>query len=77
MSNISMALSGALVFENSDWMTTKEVAVYLRKFKKNGTPSEGAIHTMVYRGLLRPVRLCRRLYFRRKEVFRLLGGATF
>lgn len=66
----------AQFFENSEWLTTKEVAVYLRKFKVDGTPSLGAIRNMVYRGQLRPHKLYRRLYFRKAEIERLLMDAA-
>jgi hypothetical protein len=47
--------------------------VYLRKFRKrDGKPSDGAIRTAIWRGLLRARKWGRRLYIKRIELDRLL-----
>jgi len=56
--------------DKSKWMTTNEVAVYLRK-------SVGAIRVMLHRKQLRAKRFCNRLYFNKKEISRMLDNAKF
>ena len=59
--------------DRSGWMTAEEAAAYLRKFrKKDGKPSVGAIHSMVYRGQLIGRKFFGRLLFRRAELDRLI-----
>ena len=50
-----------LLFDNLNWLTTKETAVYLRK-------SVNAIHTLVSRKYLRPRKFAHRLYFKKEEL---------
>ncbi len=58
----------------NDWMTAEEAAAFLRKFrKKDGKPSVGAIHSMVYRGQLIGRKFFGRLLFRRTELDRLIA----
>lgn len=64
--------SNELLFDNLTWLSTKDAAVYLRKFRKNGQPSDGAIRTAIWRGLLRARKWGRRLYIKRIELDRLL-----
>lgn len=59
-------------FDNLTWLSTKDAAVYLRKFRKNGQPSDGAIRTAIWRGLLKARKWGRRLYIKRVELDRLL-----
>ncbi len=60
--------------DRSDWMTAEEAAAYLRKFRrKDGKPSVGAIHSMVYRGQLIGRKFFGRLLFRRTELDRLIA----
>ncbi|MBN8538991.1 MAG: helix-turn-helix domain-containing protein [Deltaproteobacteria bacterium] len=60
-------------FDNLTWLSTKDAAVYLRKFrKKDGKPSDGAIRTAIWRGLLKARKWGRRLYIKRVELDRLL-----
>ncbi|NOT79392.1 MAG: helix-turn-helix domain-containing protein [Bacteriovoracaceae bacterium] len=56
--------------DNSKWMTSAEVAKFLRK-------SDGAIRVMVHRRQIRAKKFCNRLYFCRKEISRLLVNAKF
>ena len=61
------------LFDNLTWLSTKDAAVYLRKFRKrDGKPSDGAIRTAIWRGLLRARKWGRRLYIKRIELDRLL-----
>lgn len=64
--------SNELLFDNLTWLSTKDAAVYLRKFRKDGQPSDGAIRTAIWRGLLRARKWGRRLYIKRIELDRLL-----
>lgn len=41
------------LFDNLIWLTTNEVAIYLRRLTKDGKPSVGAIRNLIYRGKLR------------------------
>ncbi len=59
-------------FDNLTWLSTKDAAVYLRKFRKNGQPSDGAIRTAIWRGLLKARKWGRRLYIKKVELDRLL-----
>lgn len=60
--------------DRNDWMTAEEAAAYLRKFRrKDGKPSVGAIHSMVYRGQLIGRKFFGRLLFRRTELDRLIA----
>jgi hypothetical protein len=59
-------------FENLTWLSTKDAAIYLRKFKRDGKPSDGAIRTAIWRGLLKARKWGRRLYIKRLELDRLL-----
>ena len=58
----------AVDFEKLIWMDTREAARYLRK-------TANAIRIMSFRGMLRPRRLGRKLYFRRLELDRLLESS--
>ena len=65
--------SETTLFDNLTWLSTKDAAVYLRKFrKKDGKPSDGAIRTAIWRGLLKARKWGRRLYIKRVELDRLL-----
>lgn len=65
-------LGGSLLFENLKWLTTKETAIYLRRFTKDGLPSTGAIRTLVCRGQLRARKFLGKLYFNKSELDRLI-----
>ncbi|MFP5384694.1 MAG: helix-turn-helix domain-containing protein [Bacteriovoracia bacterium] len=54
-----------MLFDNLNWLTTKETAVYLRR-------SVNAIHTLVSRKYLRPRKFANRLYFKKDELDYLL-----
>jgi len=60
------------LFENLIWLTTEEVAIYLRRLTKDGRPSVGAIRNLIYRGKLRARKFCGKLYFKREEIDRLI-----
>lgn len=59
-------------FENLIWLNSEDAAIYLRKFRKDGKPSIGAIRNLVYRGQIRFRKFHRRLYFLRQELDRML-----
>jgi hypothetical protein len=61
-----------LIFNNLIWLTTREAAIYLRKFTSDGKPSEGAIRSLVCRGQIKARKFLRRLYFKREELDRLI-----
>ena len=60
------------LFDNLIWLTTNEVAIYLRRLTKDGKPSVGAIRNLIYRGKLRARKFCGKLYFKRTELDRLI-----
>ncbi|PIP91231.1 MAG: hypothetical protein COW01_06155 [Bdellovibrionales bacterium CG12_big_fil_rev_8_21_14_0_65_38_15] len=60
------------LFDNLIWLTTNEVAIYLRRLTKDGKPSTGAIRNLIYRGKLRARKFCGKLYFKRSEIDRLI-----
>ena len=57
------------------WLTTREAAVYLRKFKKNGEPSTGAIRALVCKGQIAAKKFLGRLYFDKEELNRLIESS--
>lgn len=62
-----------LFFENLVWLSSVDLAVYLRKFRrKDGKPSVEAIRQLVYRGKLKPRKFGRSLFFKKFEVDRAL-----
>ncbi|MGK5083116.1 hypothetical protein WDW37_07395 [Bdellovibrionota bacterium FG-1] len=67
-------LNPPVSFDPNEWANSEEAAIILRKFrKKDGKPSVGAIHTMIYRGKLAAHRFFGRLLFRRSELMRLVA----
>ncbi len=61
-------------FASEDWLTTEQVAVLLKRFrKKDGKPSIGAIHTMIWRGQLKARKFLGRLMFNRSELLQLIA----
>lgn len=61
-------------FKKEEWLTAEEAAALLKKFrKKDGKPSVGAIHTMIWRGQLRARKFLGRLMFSRIELERLIA----
>jgi hypothetical protein len=73
-SNKLVKNTGAL-FENSEWLTTKEAAIYLRKISTVGEPSANAIHKLVARGTIRRRKFAGRLFFKKKELEYLLESS--
>lgn len=71
-SNAPSVESEQTLFDNLTWLSTKDAAIYLRKFKRDGKPSDGAIRTAIWRGLLKARKWGRRLYIKRVELDRLL-----
>lgn len=66
-----------VIFDNPKWLSTKDAAIYLRKFRKDGDPSEGAIRTAIWRRELRARKWRGRLYILREELDRLINNAPF
>ncbi len=61
-------------YNPEEWANSEEAATILRKFrKKDGKPSVGAIHTMIYRGQLVAQKFFGRILFRRSELMRLVA----
>ncbi|MCP4912815.1 MAG: hypothetical protein GY909_06830 [Oligoflexia bacterium] len=58
--------------DKNEWLDTKEAAVFLKKFRKDGTPSVGAIKNMVYRKQLKAKKLFGRLFFYKPYLERLI-----
>lgn len=70
---VTKAESHYLLFDNLVWLSSVDLAIYLRKFRRNdGTPSVEAIRQLVYRGKLKPRKLGRSLYFKKSEVDRAM-----
>jgi hypothetical protein len=68
--------NNASFFENSIWLSTKDAAIYLRKFRKDDDqPSDGAIRTAVWRGILPARKWRRRLYIKRSDLERMIMGS--
>ena len=63
-------------FDKSDWLTTKEAAVYLRKFSRDGVPSENAVHKLVSKGSIRRRKFGGRLFFRKNELNFLIDSSV-
>jgi len=69
---------GETFFDNLVWLSTKDAAIFLRKFRKSdGKPSEGAIRTAIWRGALKARKWRRRLYIKRVDLERLLQSSPF
>jgi hypothetical protein len=69
--------SGTL-FDNPIWLSTKDAAVYLRKFRRiDGMPSEGAVRNAIWRGQLKARKWQRRLYIKRTDLDQLLRNLPF
>lgn len=67
----SQISSASVVDAMDDWLNIVEAATLLRKFKKkDGTPSEGAVRNLVYRGLIRAYKPFGRLLFKKSELVR-------
>jgi hypothetical protein len=57
------------LIDKSEWLTTIEAAVHLRKFLPDGvTPSINAVYKMESKGAIRGRKFNGRLYFRRREL---------
>jgi excisionase family DNA binding protein len=57
--------SDSLFFENQVWLSSEEAATYLRR-------SVGQVRNMVHRRQLGYRKFCRRLYFRRTDLDRVI-----
>lgn len=64
-------------FDKLDWLTIKEAAIYLRRFKRADTsqPSCGAIYNLIERYKLRTTKALGRVYVFKSDLDRhLLAG---
>ncbi len=69
--SVVQAENHTLLFDNLVWLSSVDLAIYLRKFrKKDGMPSVESIRQLVYRGKLKPRKLGRSLYFKKSEIDR-------
>ena len=60
-------------YDPSDWISSHELAIRLGKLRKDGKPSLGAIHTMVYRKQLDARKFFGRLMFSWTQVCRQIA----
>lgn len=68
--------SSDTLFDNPMWLSTKDAAIYLRKFRKiDGAPSEGAIRNAVWRGIIKARKWRRRLFFKKADLDRLIQNS--
>ena len=59
--------------KSEEWLTSEQAAALLKRHrKKDGKPSVGAIHTMIWRGQLKARKFFGRLMFSRTELERLI-----
>lgn len=66
------------IFDNLVWLSTKDAAIYLRKFRRgDGKPSEGAIRTAIWRGAIKARKWQRRLYIKKVDLDRLIQQSPF
>jgi len=59
---------GSVIFENLIWLTCKDAAIYLRKFRDDGEPSVGAVRNLIYRGKLRARKWAGCIYIKKSEI---------
>ncbi len=77
-SNEQNSESNEPFFDNLMWLSTKDAAIYLRKFRKDdGKPSEGAIRTAIWRGAIKARKWRRRLFIKKSDLDRLLQNSPF
>lgn len=77
-SNEQNSESNKTIFDNLVWLSTKDAAIYLRKFRKdNGKPSEGAIRTLIWRGAIKARKWQRRLFIKKSDLDRILQNSPF
>ncbi len=75
-SDALLSSNGYEFFEKAEWLTTVEAAIYLRKFRYDGTPSPEAVYMMLQRGRIRRRKFNGRLYFNKQELRRALDIST-
>lgn len=61
--------------DNSDWLTTREAAIYIRAFDDNGNPCPGRIRNLVGQRKLTPHKPFGRLLFSRVELKKLIEAS--
>jgi hypothetical protein len=65
------------IFDNLTWLSTKDAAIYLRKFRSDGKASVGAVRTAIWRGAIKARKWQRRLYIKKSDLDRILQSAPF
>ncbi len=70
--SVTEGFGGQLLFENLVWFSCTDLAIYLRKFRKDGSPSVEAIRQLVYRGQIKARKLGRGLLFKKSEIDRVI-----
>ena len=63
-------------FDRSDWLSTIEAAIYLRKISSMGVPSINAVHKLVANGTIRRRKFAGRLFFRKQELDFLIESSV-
>jgi hypothetical protein len=71
MNNSKNEILHALDFSSSDWMSAEEAAVYLRIFRKDGSPCVERLRNLVCKRKLPFYKPFGRLLFSRNELKRL------
>jgi len=59
-------------FQNSDWLNSTEAALYLRLFRKDGSPCVERIRNLVHQGRIPFYKPFGKLMFKRIELNRLV-----
>ena len=75
MNTLSAAQMMDLNFEGSDWLSVLEAALYLRIFRKNGTPCVERIRNLVHLGKIPFYKPFGRLLFKKSELKALIESS--
>ncbi len=75
MSALSPAQAMNLNFEGSDWLSALEAALYLRIFRKDGTPCVERIRNLVSQGKIPFYKPFGRLLFKKSELKSLIESS--
>ena len=74
----SSAKRASSFIDSPMWLSTKDAAIYLRKFRKiDGVASDGAIRTAIWRKAIRAKKWRGRLYIKRADLDLMLQNAPF
>lgn len=75
MSNSTEAQMSQFNFDNIDWLSTTEAAVYLRLFSKDGSPCVEGLRNLVHQGRVPFYKPFGRLLFKRSELKSLVESS--